>query len=128
MGYMGLTCPCDSDNASELKFSVIKGIVKKLRKGLKQKTNEYNTQGPVNVVLVFEEIILPISNHLWVHEEMTKLASDTITELEKLIKQSKEAEWSNEGNRQMHVKAYQRMIKSMNKHITNMEKISASIK
>jgi hypothetical protein len=59
MGYMGLSCVCDSDAASDLAGNVFSGMVKTLRAGLKERGNEYNTDGPVNVALFIEEYLNP---------------------------------------------------------------------
>lgn len=115
MGYMGLECVCDSDAASDLSHFVFLGMIKTLRKGLKEKGNSFNTSGPVNVALFIEENLKP-SKFIYDHE-MAKLAQDTKAKLEIQIKYSKDSEWDCEDNKKYHLKAYARLIKSLNKFL-----------
>lgn len=115
MGYMGLDCVNDSDRASDLAYTVFKAMAKELRKGLKEAGNEYNTNGVVNVALFIEEYLEPQNFHY--QEEVINLVKDTRTELEKHIHKSDTAEWDSEKNKAWHMKAYNRMLKNLNKFL-----------
>lgn len=51
MGFSGLATYTDSDTAADLAFVAIRAMCKELRKGLKDKGNDWNTCGIDNVAL-----------------------------------------------------------------------------
>lgn len=115
MGYMGLDCVCDSDRAADLAAGVFRAMAKELRKGLKEVGNAYNTNGTVNVALFIEEYMDP--NNFHYNEEVINLVKDTKTALEKHIEKSNNVEWDTENNKKWHMKAYNRMLKNLNKFL-----------
>ena len=115
---MGLDHLNDSDSAADLAFTVFSSMVKALRKGLKDKSNEYNTNGPVNVALFFEAFIVPVAEEYQDYSDVWDLARDTKTELEKHLSMSKKADWGGDlENKKMHITAYNRMLKALNKFL-----------
>jgi hypothetical protein len=115
MGYMGLNCVNDSDRAADLAYGVFKKMADELREGLKEVGNAYNTNGCVNVALFIEEYLDP--NNFHYQEGVINLVKDTRTELEKHIHKSDNAEWDTEKNKNWHMKAYNRMLKNLNKFL-----------
>lgn len=109
MGYMGLKHWVDSDSAADLTANAEKALVKVLRKGLKEKGNEYNTPGPVNVALFLEATI----KNADYNDDLSKLILDTIGLLEKLIAATEREKWDEARNKRMHLNAYRRMVKNL---------------
>lgn len=117
MGYMGLESVFDSDMASDCAHDAIEAMVDSLSESLKDETNEFNTSGPENVALFFEEVLLP-NAPTWIlgYPKIVDLATKTKEKIDELITATKSADaadWDNEENRQYHVKAYSRMAKSI---------------
>lgn len=119
MGYCGLDNVIDSDVAADLLYDVSDAVAKALSKGLKVRENGINTDGPVNVALVFEDSIIGTHMH---SENLVSVARKTASELEKIVENTKqsgvgeeEGEWDTEKNKSFHLKAYKRMLASMNK-------------
>jgi hypothetical protein len=125
MGYSGLSSWGDSDEAADLASYAVDAMVKKLRGGLRRKATSYNTDGPINVALIFEGFICKNKGFLTSYSpELVKLAEDTLTAMEKEItkgkKQSAE-DWGGSSNKQMHLRAYKRMAKNLQKFIKDSE-------
>ena len=116
MGYMGLSSVCDSDMASDLAHSAIKAQVKVLKKGLREIGNCFNTSGPENVGLFFEEFIIPAYRGV-ICDELYELAQETSDALQKTIDITRKADWDDMGNKLIHLKAYQRMKRKIDKFI-----------
>ena|ERR1035437_1770106 len=113
MGYMGLGSVSESDNASDLAFNVSTAVAAVLKKGLKLQDNCWNTNGAVNVALVFEELIIPATDSAYfVDDEMLKIAAKCVLMLEKENKIATH-EFGND---------YSRMITSLNKFIEDAKK------
>lgn len=119
MGYMGLDCVNDSDRASDLAYTVFKAMAKELRKGLNDSGNEYNTNGVVNVALFIEQYMDPKDFHY--EDEVISLVKDTKTALEEYISSMDGEEWDDEKNKAWHMKAYNRMLKNLNKFLETVE-------
>lgn len=90
--------------------------VKVLKKGLKLKENCFNTSGPENVGMFFEEFIVQ-SHKGVICDELYDLAQETSDALQKTIDKAKKDDWSTEGNKNTHIKAYQRLKKKIDKFI-----------
>lgn len=103
MGYMGLDHYQDSDNASNLAYTMGNAMAEVLMKGLKKKDNEYNTDGPVNVALVFEGIILPHRGGYRYHKELKYVAKCTRDRLLQKIKNSSLKDFYSQENRNFHI-------------------------
>lgn len=117
MGYMGLSCVCDSDAASDLAYNVFKSMTDTLRKGLKERGNEFNTNGPVNVALFIEEYLN--AEDFSFNDDMISLVRETRTKLKDHIEKSKNAEWDCERNKKDHLTAYNRMLKNLDSFLSN---------
>jgi hypothetical protein len=116
MGYMGLNSWVDSDRASDLSDDAIDAMLPVLEKGLKEKANGWNTEGCVNVALFIEAFKgSDFGNVIFMTERWRKLINKTIECLNKKIGVSKHIKWEDEGNKLMHIKAYQRMVRNLNK-------------
>src|SRR3990167_3591517 len=55
MGFMGLGHWVESDNAAGFRWSLIRRLMDETKKELKDKANEYNTPGFINVAFMIEE-------------------------------------------------------------------------
>jgi len=121
MGYLGLKHMGDSDNAADLGHDVQEAMANVLLKRLGKTDNVYNTDGPIDVALVFEALIIPAMKSF----DCTKLynlALETIKKLEEKFDDAKKGsveDWGSHENKKMHVNAYNRMLKSMKKFANN---------
>jgi len=120
MGYMGLSCVCDSDSASDLSFEIEASIVDSLAKGLEDPGNAYNTDGPVNVALIFEENIIPGQ---FVRPALIALAEETASRLKDKIDNIGDLEdWGgDESNRNEHLGAYTRLKRKLDHYVEENE-------
>jgi len=119
MGYMGLEHLNDSDMAADLASVVMDKMFKELKKGLKEKANEYNTNGAVNVALFFEAFILPVADEYKYCGEAFDVALSAKTTLESQRANMKiSLDWDDEVNKKMHLDAYARMIKSLDRFLS----------
>ncbi len=115
---MGLGHLNDSDNAADLAFSVVNQMVERLREGLAEKGNAYNTKGPVNVALFFEAFILPLADEYRSYAEMWDLVRDTKDALKKRRDKSEVLNWDgDEQNKKEHLDAYDRMLGSLDEFL-----------
>ena len=55
MGFMGLNHWVESDMAADFRAGLIHDLLKATRKELKNKANEYNTPGYMNIALLIED-------------------------------------------------------------------------
>ena len=117
MGYMGLDGITDSDNAADLQYMVAKAMAAQLKKGLKEKGNTYNTSGPINVALIFEEAILPCLDTYLYCDELMSVAVEAESMLAQMICPYNIDEWGQKDNWTWHMKAFKRMQKSLKKYI-----------
>ena len=74
-GFMGLSSWAESDEAADVAYEVAITTAKILTKALKQKANEYNTPGYVNVALVLVSLSKSSVFHT---DEMRALAVTTL--------------------------------------------------
>ena len=118
MGYMGLDRVTQSDAASDLAYDMQKAMAKELKKGLKDRGNCCNTDGPTNVALIFEEMILPRRDSYIDCEELVDVAKETYDMLGKTIEEVKGADWDGDKeNMKFHLNAFKRLQKSVKKFI-----------
>lgn len=118
MGYMGLNAIGDSDMASDFVSGVMDKIAEECEKEIKNKANEYNTPGYVNITLFAEAYLMKES--LYGDSRLIKVLKKVLAKLEaKLAKMNKEEDWDNRPGhgKKMHVKAYNRMISNLKKII-----------
>lgn len=94
-------------------------MVRELRQELSNSANEFNTPGPVNVALFFEERLLPGGFAKDFDRELEKLANDTLIALEKFYIACDKAEWSNNQSKEEHLTAIKRLVNSMKTYIAN---------
>jgi hypothetical protein len=104
MGFSGLNCWQDSDEAADFVGDILEPIVKRMKKELKNKSNEFNTPGYINVALFFEAFLL---KQILYNDELVDIAEKTIEMLEK-----NKSEWGSE-----HKNDFNRMIKNLNKFL-----------
>lgn len=109
---MGLNGWGESDCAFDFDSEIGDLINNLIRKELKDKANCYNTCGAVNIALLIEAGRL----------SMAQFDKENRTSLVKLIQEriaevSEVGESNNEKNRKMHLKAYERMLKNINKKL-----------
>ena len=121
MGYSGLSCVCDSDTASDLAYGAVSAMAEALRKDLKTKESMWNTDGCVNVALFIEELIgkkaSDIPTFLISNDDLVQLAKDDLELIQKKHERAKKVECDNEESKKMHLKAYERMIKSLERFL-----------
>lgn len=107
---MGLNSWGESDNAADFDFTIGDVLNKLITKELKDQGNSYNTCGAVNIALLIE------SGRLSVAQFSKQNRLNLIELLEELILEaSDKSEWEDEENRKMHLNAYKRMLKSVEK-------------
>lgn len=113
MGYIGLGHWSDSDSAADFVFTVIETVTKLCKKELKDNGNTYNTNGAVNIALFAEEFLA--THALQEGSDLYKILITTRDQIKEYLKTvKKQEEWR---DKNMHVIAYQRLIKSLNKII-----------
>jgi len=113
MGYMGLRNWGESDMAAGLVHCIFDDVLKQLREVLKEETSCFNTDGVVNVGL-FLEMLQDIDCNLqeFINDEF-------VPAMEAYISQSDSADWDDEDNKKMHLKAYRRMLRHAEKLSTD---------
>ena len=113
MGYFGLSHYQQSDMASDFVYTVLEAIAEKCEKQLKLKENVYNTDGATNIALFAESFLMDVEYHS--DSRIIKVLIKARDQLIEMAKETKESEpWR---DKDMHVKAYARMIKNLNKII-----------
>lgn len=114
MGYMGLDCWQDSDSAADSHSMVMDAIAKQLRKEMKDKGNCYNTDGPVNVALILEDMFINEGTvrSLYSDGDIIKLATDVRDIMATKLKECIDGDWD---EHDMHKDAYNRMVCNLNK-------------
>jgi hypothetical protein len=87
MGYMGLESWSGSDLAADAVHNALAALAKSLKKALKEKGSDFNTEGMVNVALFFEEFIVPLTQQYAeaYSDELNEVARKVAKKLEKLI-------------------------------------------
>lgn len=117
MGYTALTI-IGSDLAADAAADMIAVIVKSLKKSLKEKGSEFNTNGTVNVAMIFHEFITPNHNFAKLADEkLYKLAETVHARLEKIIEASQRAEWDEGDNKRYHISRYKNFLASLKKYM-----------
>ena len=74
-GFMGLSSWAESDEAADVAYEVAITTAKILTKALKQKANEYNTPGYVNVALVLVSLA---TSSVFRQDEIQRVAKITL--------------------------------------------------
>ena len=112
MGYMDLTVG-GSDTAFACAIDVGDAMAKVLSKEFRDRTaNEWNTVGPVNVAMIFEEVIC-LNDTFIENDKLRSLAKKVVAYLEKLIEYSKKVkEWD---DKDMHLRRYRKMKNTIQK-------------
>jgi hypothetical protein len=105
--------------ASDLVHDVMDAVAKTLKKELKNKANEYNTCGVVNVALYNEAFIYPNRNEFF-HLELMEVLVQTVDELKKIITKAKKVPECDWPAKQMHVRAYERLLRKLNSSIESL--------
>jgi len=106
MGYMDLSV-IGSDSAADFVFGkVIPELIKRLREGLKEEGNSYNTGGIENVSMFITEFILPAGD-VWDNEDFVRfIDEELLPKLGDLIETSREADWGDKANKKWHLDEY----------------------
>lgn len=121
MGYFGLETFHESDMAFDLSWSIVEKVAAMLKEGLKEKGNEFNTPGCVNVALHNEAFILPCIEDYADSELIEEVLRETKDNLETFIDDSIESPEEDFGgaiNKKEHISACRRMLKNLNKSLT----------
>ena len=126
MGYCGLEGWSASDMAADTVSFTIDAMVKVLKREIKDKGNSYNTDGVINVAFFNESFIYPLRKEYGglYNEGLIKLLDSCRVKLEKKIeKASKESneDWGDKANKDMHIKAYKRLLKKLNATLEEMD-------
>lgn len=117
MGYMGLKHFQESDNASELADEMGNAMADVLRDGLKEAGNSFNTDGVVNVAMIFRDLIIPNKEEYVCNEKLRAVAKETYKKLFKQVHEDKPGDWDDQENRKEHMAAYRGMLKALEKFI-----------
>ena len=120
MGYSGLKSWMDGDDAAGIAYSHADAMAKLLAEALKEKGNGVNPSGAVNIGLFNEQFILPIAKPLaWADDSYKRLHAvifSARTFLEAEIRDTVGEVWEGDGgNKRMHLTAYRRMLKNLDK-------------
>lgn len=110
MGYTDISIG-GSDRATGLVIDLAAAMLEVLKKEMTAETTELNTDGPINVALVFEEIICQ-SKAFDNDSGLMKLAERCVKYLDEniyAIKQSKPSEWGPRNGKEYHLKRYQQL-------------------
>lgn len=112
MGYMGLNHWGESDNSSGFLFEIQEKLGKSLNalifQELKNRANNYNTPGEVNVSLLIEDGAIPV------HLINNRNRDEIMLKLKDLIQLNKQVK-PRDKNTLMHLKAYKRLLKNVKK-------------
>lgn len=119
MGYADITM-VGSDTASDLGCDIVDAIVKELKKALPDQGNRYNTNGCINVALVFEELINKAEFMLY-DPDLLEIAEECKTLLGQHANEMKNAKWSSLENKNWHLQRYNELLVELEKYITNSE-------
>jgi hypothetical protein len=109
MGFMGLDNYGESDHAANLADSVVSAVCKELKEGVKLRSNEYNTPGPINVALFAEAFLL--SSTAWLSYECVY---NTLKKALKVLEEERE-EWKDSSPDLL--KAIERMIVNLKAYL-----------
>jgi hypothetical protein len=102
--------------ASDLAFTTVDAMCKVLRKGLRLKGNEWNTDGCVNVALFIEDIFgkkRDIPSQFAASDAFVGLVQNTLKLMEEKRRVEGKEMWNSGSNKRMHMSAYDRMIRSL---------------
>ncbi len=113
MGYVNLSIG-GSDMAGDGAIDLEEGIVRILNKLLKKKQNAYNTDGVINVSMIYNEIIIPTK--YWKENgcDLKLLAiTKVIPELKKEIKKLEKVICINSENKNYHINTYKGLLKRL---------------
>jgi len=114
MGYSGLETITNSDDAADLAHVVLTAAGKQLVKGVRESGNEFNTDGCVNVALIFEQCFTRSNDPcVYMNDSLRQAAFLAVARIEKLIAASQKAEWDDHRNKADHLRSYRRMLKSL---------------
>ena len=112
---MGLDHWNDSDAAADFVSNVIKLVGDECLKQVKIKENTYNTDGCVNVALFAEDFLKDL--HINKEGPLYAALNKAVKSIGKnLLEVMSSPPWRDKA---MHVKAYRRMIKNLNKILSN---------
>jgi hypothetical protein len=121
MGYMGLDHYNSSDMASDLAYVMQNAMAETLRKGLKEKGNQYNTDGVVNVAMIFRDLIIPHLEEYCGNDKLQEVAKITHDKLAEQIGNDEPDDWGtskeDKANRKMHIDAYKKMLRALEKFV-----------
>lgn len=126
MGYCGLDHIGGSDEAADAASHVMDVMVKQMKQELKLKTNEFNTDGDVNVALMFCDMIVPCQKRKFgepyvYHSGLRELAERVVKKLDTRIARESTIDWGKSDreteSKTMHMRAYRRMRKQVQGYI-----------
>ena len=114
MGYVDISLG-GSDEATALVLDIEDNMIKKLKKELSRKSNEFNTPGIINVAMYFDEIIIPSPYYSKDNgKDMIALAEKVVKKLIKYIDKNNNPDiWDDQQNKDYHLKAWRRLLHRM---------------
>lgn len=115
MGYMGLDHSSASDRAADFTGDIRHEVGCRILREVDRLSNEYNTDGRVNVAFLFNEMLTPPEN--WLDEKIYEGALKCADLLTEKIKKSQDEIWDSEENKNYHIKHYKRLLNSVNNYI-----------
>lgn len=119
MGYMGLSSVYDSDNAADDFAGVIQSMADEMEKCLKVKTNEYNTDGIINVALMFEQPLLKAVPTYVRQDYFGDISKKVIRGLEKkiMILTKLDKKYKKDRNIMFHLSSFKRLLRSAKNYV-----------
>lgn len=117
MGYFELSVN-GSDFAADAAASLVDNMVKALKKSLQEEGNEYNTSGPVNVAMIFDEIIIPstfFKDHNY--DKLQEIAVITREKLQEEYIKVSGIKTNDIANKKYHCNKYKSLLNRLDKFI-----------
>lgn len=98
----------NSDTAGDFVEDLAEALVSRMKRHARLKEEDcYNTDGILNVAMTLADCF---KGQGWYYGCIIDYASDFIPSFEEYIKKQIEEEWYNEKNKQLHIKAYRKLL------------------
>jgi len=127
VGYFNLRKCGESDGYADLAIGLCQSIAKLLKREVKDRGNDCNPSGAVNIGLFNEAFILPIAKTYALHDqeeigEVLKTAhAKILKEIARGQKMSAD-DWGGASSKRMHLNAFTRMAKNLETTLKILEK------
>tara|TARA_Y100000034_G_C6855601_1_gene388787 strand:+ start:873 stop:1244 length:372 start_codon:yes stop_codon:yes gene_type:complete len=120
MGYFGLAHYTESDNATDLNLDITNAIVHAMSDYMEQEYDDgFNTAPIVDVVLNLISIMSGTNEYWLSDDDFYHFTESVIVQLKRYIEKAKDEKWDDEGNRDWHVKSYEKLLRDLESLIKN---------